>query len=44
MTITQETIDKPAHDDIEALFPEARRRRRRIRLVVGVSIPPRSPS
>jgi hypothetical protein len=35
MTVTHEAPSQITHDDPEALFPEARRRRRKIRLTVG---------
>lgn len=38
MTLTTRPPVPPVSDGAEALFPEARRRRRRIRLTVGVSI------
>ena len=35
MTVTHEAPSQPTRDDLEALFPEARRRRQRIRIMVG---------
>ena len=35
MTVTHKAPSQPTRDDPEALFPEARRRRRRIRITIG---------